>query len=479
MADKRTSLVRTITLRLAITSLAAIALQLCIVVLRTYFIEDDLNRSYVTHQTRALLSELSASPSGLALSKSHFPREYSDTYGRAYAFRILDEGGELIAEHNGSMISQLSPWPSKRSQDLWLVDLEEEKKLYVAGGIRQRIGERSAWIEVATFGDPANRYLSIVAAEVFDDVWLPMLPLVLLTLGVATLSIRRSLVSLVRAANQAETLMPLESSSRIDLSGMPSEAASLAAAINSLLDRLAVQVKSQRMFLARAAHELRTPLSIITLELGGLEDPRLRRLEEDVRGMSATVDRLLTLARLQSVETPLTSPLNMGQIAGEVVEQLQGWAAKMRHSIELKVCEPADLDGDATAIREALRNLVENAVRHTPADTSIHVTAGPGGLVVVEDSGQGLPGERTEELLLPFRKGNPAADGSGLGLAIVKHAIELHRGQIEMGRSRHGGARFVLNFPSSATLATPRDGDEAIVKRRAPPVSVRHATTGV
>jgi len=209
----------------------------------------------------------------------------------APAFRILDEGDELIAEHNGSMISQLSPWPSKRSQDLWLVDLEEEKKLYVAGGIRQRVGDRSVWIEVATFGDPANRYLSIVAAEVFDDVWLPMIPLVLLTLGVATLSVRRSLV---RAANQAETLMPLESSSRIDLSGMPSEAASLAATINSLIDRLAVQVKAQRMFLARAAHELRTPLSIITLELGGLEDARLRRLEEDGRGMSGTVDRLLT-----------------------------------------------------------------------------------------------------------------------------------------------------------------------------------------
>jgi two-component system sensor histidine kinase QseC len=477
MADKRPSLVRTITLRLAITSLVAIALQLCIVVLRTYLIEDDLNRSYVTHQTRALLSELTVSQSGVALSKSHFPKEYSDTYGRAYAFRVLDEGGQLIAEHNGNMISELSPWPGMKSQDLWLVDLEEEKKLYVAGGIRQRMGGRSVWIEVATFGDPANRYLSVVAAEVFDDVWLPMLPLVLLTLGVATLSVRRSLVSLVRAANQAATLMPLVSSSRIDLSGMPSEAASLAAAINSLLDRLAIQVKAQRMFLARAAHELRTPLSIITLELGGLEDPRLHHLEEDVRGMSTTVDRLLTLARLESIETPHTTSLSMGQIASEVVEQLQGWAAKMRHSIELEVCDPAGLEGDATAIREALRNLVENAVRHTPADTSIYVTAGPGGLVVVEDSGPGLPGERTEELLLPFRKGDPSAEGSGLGLAIVKHAIELHRGQIEMGRSRHGGARFALSFPSSATPITPRDSDDA-VKRRALPVALRHATTG-
>src|SRR6185295_15910421 len=139
--------------------------------------------------------------------------------------------------------------------------------------------------------------------EVLDDVWLPMIPLVVLTLGVATLSVRRSLRSLVQAAAKAEQMSPFDGGDRLDISDMPREAASLAIAVNQLLDRVGELVKSQRLFIARAAHELRTPLSVIMLELGRIDDPHMRRLEEDVRTMSRTVARLLTLARLESPET--------------------------------------------------------------------------------------------------------------------------------------------------------------------------------
>jgi len=111
------------------------------------------------------------------------------------------------------------------------------------------------------------------------------------------------LSSLVRAAAQADSITPLGTFNRFDVSQMPREAASLASAINGLLERVGALVKAKRLFIARAAHELRTPLAIITLELGRIEDPRARQVEQDVRAMSATVDRLLTLARLESAET--------------------------------------------------------------------------------------------------------------------------------------------------------------------------------
>jgi signal transduction histidine kinase len=445
----RPSLVHIITFRLALTSILAIALQLVIVVVSTYLIEDDLNRSYVTRQAQALLDGVRAGSGGLTLEASRIPRQYLGKHANSYAYRLLAEDGHVFAQHNGQQIAELSPWQDKvsRSQDLWLLDLDVDKKLYVVGGVRYKLGDRHVWIEVATYGDPANTFLGIVAAEVAEDVWLPMLPLVILVLGVATLSVRRSLGSLVRAAVQAETISPLDKSSRLDASDMPREAASLVTAINALLDRVGELVKSQRLFIARAAHELRTPLAIIMLELGRIDDPRVRRLEQDVRSMSGSVDHLLALARLESTETIEVADLDMGVVASEVVDRFQEWAARTQHRLKLKVCEPAQFAGDAGAIREALRNLVENAVRHTPPGTEVQITVGPGGSILVEDNGPGLPVEVSSELGQPFKKGRESSDGAGLGLAIVRQAVELHRGKLEIGRSSRGGARFAITLP--------------------------------
>jgi two-component system, OmpR family, sensor histidine kinase QseC len=445
----RRSLVQIITVRLALASLLAIILQVTIVVVRTYLIEDDLNRSYVTRQAHALLAGLRIHSDGLVLKDSRVPRLYAGKDASFYAFRILSEDGRVLAQHNGQKIAELSPWQDKasRAQDLWLLDLDADRKLYVAGGVRQKLGDQYVWIEVATFGDPASTYLGIVAAEVADDVWLPMAPLILLMLGVATLSVRRSLSSLMRASAQAETISPLDKSSRLDISDMPREAAGLVTAINGLLDRVGELVKSQRLFIARAAHELRTPLAIMMLELGRIDDTRVRRLEEDVRSMSASVDHLLALARLESTEMIEVSDLDMGLVASEVVDRFQCWAAQTQHQLVLRVCEPARFAGDGRATREALRNLVENAVRHTPPGTEVRITVGPAGSILVEDNGPGLRGDASSELVQPFRKGQESNEGAGLGLAIVRLAVDLHGGKLEIGRSSRGGAKFAVTLP--------------------------------
>ena len=269
---------------------------------------------------------------------------------------MLLEDGKVIGEHNSSMLAELSPWRDRpsRTQDLWLLDLDLERKLYVAGGLRQKVGGRDVWVEVATRGDPDRVYLGIIAAEVLDDVWMPMIPLVVLTLGVAVLSVRQSLAGVVNAARQAQEISPLDKTKRFDVSGMPREAAIFASAINELLGRVGSLMQAQRMFIARAAHELRTPLAVMTLELGRTE-PRIERLQEDVRQMSDTVDRLLTLARLETIETPDAIELDVGEIASEMIERLGDWALRSHHRLALQVCEPARVAGDVAAIREALR----------------------------------------------------------------------------------------------------------------------------
>src|SRR4029077_7463440 len=144
--------------------------------------------------------------------------------------------------------------------------------------------------------------------------------------------------------------------------------------------------------------------------------------------MSDMVDRLLTLARLESIEQPEIRELDLGHIATELADRLKDSASLTQQDIAVRVCKPASVVGDSNAIREALRNLLENAVRHTPPRTHIDVTTGPGGTIVVEDDGPGLADDVIPDLLQPFKKGRAATEGSGLGLAIVKQAVDLHNG---------------------------------------------------
>lgn len=444
------SLVRTITLRLAIAVLVAMLLQVTIVVARAFLHEDELNRSYVTREAQRLARDVRAASGGKGIRMGPVPGHYTGEDAWAYAFRILRDDGTIVGERNASKLAELSPWRAKpsRTQDFWLLDLDTQKKLFVAGGLRQKLNGQDVWVEVATMGDPDAVYLGIVAAEVLDDVWIPMIPLVLLISGVAVVSIRRALRVLVAAASQAELMSPLDNARRFDVAGMPKEAASLALAINGLLDRVADLVRAQRMFIARAAHELRTPLAVMMLELGRSEDPRVRRLEDDVRSMGETVERLLTLARLESIESPDRGEIDSGRLAAEVVERLREWAARQGHELALEIEEPATVVGDVMAVREAIRNLVDNAVKHTPSGTIVRVHVGPEGRIIVDDSGPGLGQLQLSELTQPFKKGQESSEGAGLGLSIVRQAVDLHHGTMTVGESPMGGARFTLIFPS-------------------------------
>jgi signal transduction histidine kinase len=227
---------------------------------------------------------------------------------------------------------------------------------------------------------------------------------------------------------------------------MPRETAAFASAINRLMERVSALVQSEKIFIASAAHELRTPLAVMLLELEKIDHPRARRLEADVRGMAESVNRRILLARLEMVQSPELVDLDLGTVVAETMDRLKAWAAAQDHVIDVRLKEPQTMHGDPIAVREALYNLVENAVKHTPSGTSIHITVGPEATITVEDSGPGLATEISDQLFQPFRKGNPSAEGAGLGLAIVRQAIELHRGSIQVGRSSLGGAMFKLHF---------------------------------
>ncbi len=456
----RPGLVRTVTVRLAITTFLVMLLQAGTVAIRDYLNETDFLNSYVRREAQQIAREQGAAPARTpgapdGQPMASFPAQYFGANAQAYAFRLIDTDGRILAEQNGARLVALSPWSSKPNarQDFWVRKLNPHERMHVAGGLKVRVGEQDLWVELATFGDPNHTYLKSLAQEILDDVWLPMLPLIAFSLGVTILSVRSSFRPLVAAANEADKISFLERTDRLDVTQLPAEASDFASAINRLLDRVADLVSSQRLFIARAAHELRTPLSIMMLELGHLKDPSGKRLEADVRAMSEIVDQLLALARMEATPRSGLRPVDISTVTRELVSRMLEWVEKGGHQIQFVSHREAPIIGDETALRDAARNLIENAVKHTPAGTMIRLEVTKDGSIVVEDSGPGLGAHLPEELQQPFRKGATTGDGAGLGLAIVRQAAELHGGRLDIERSSLGGARFVMRLPATGLVA--------------------------
>lgn len=460
----RTSgLVWSLTMRLALTTTLVMLLQAGIVSVRDYFNETDFLSSYIKREALIIARAVGEHhPSGQK-AQLRLPEQYVGPFAHAYSFRVVEADGSVIAEHNATRLAPLAAWNDRPSlrQDFWMRKLEADERMHVAGGLRIRRPSGVMWVEIATFGDPAGTYLTNLVWDVLNDVWAPALPLVLLSLLVVAVSVRHSLRPLVVAASRADEISVLERGERLDVTKLPAEASHFASAINRLLDRVADLVAAQRPFIARAAHELRTPLSIMMLELAHLKEADSKRLEADISVMSGIVERLLSLSRLQTLAAPAMLPVDVATLTREIVARMLGWAQSEGHEVAFSCHFEGVMLGEETSLREAIRNLVENAIRHTPPGTRINVELTADGAIVVEDSGPGLGSQSPEELQQPFRKGSESSDGAGLGLAIVRQAAELHGGRLEVGSSSLGGARFVLRLPpsrlASDTSAT-RDG---------------------
>ena len=286
-----------------------------------------------------------------------------------------------------------------------------------------------------------------IANEVADHVVVPLLVLIAPMTLAALWVIRSSLRPLGVAAARIEAAQAADKGFRVEVEDFPAEATGFADAVNGLLARLDEAATRQEAFAADVAHELRTPLAVLALELDRLDSEDGRRLKRDVAAMSRLVDQLLMLAQLdaQAVAPATAAPVNLGEAATEIVAQSASLAIDEGKSLALALEPAATVEGRREAIAAALRNLVENGLRVTPAGGVVTVTAGPGARLSVIDGGPGLAPARLAELSQRYRRGDHASgSGAGLGLAIVSRIMAAHGGRVE---SRPDRSELILVFP--------------------------------
>ncbi|MBI5780371.1 MAG: HAMP domain-containing histidine kinase [Rhodocyclales bacterium] len=243
----------------------------------------------------------------------------------------------------------------------------------------------------------------------------------------------------------------------VALPDAPQELEPVVSAVNELLSRLSQAFERERRFTADVAHELRTPLAAIAAHLDAalVDGEEIRRREalraarEGTTRAAQLIEQLLTLARLgHDVRRPRRT-IDAAEVVRQELALLWPQAQARGHTLEVDVPEALPLLLAPEPLALIVRNLVGNALRHTPPGSTVMVSLRREGASVrldVEDDGPGIPPERRETLFAPFAR-DSAAPGTGLGLTLVREAAELLGARVEPGKSRLGGARFTLVLP--------------------------------
>lgn len=273
-------------------------------------------------------------------------------------------------------------------------------------------------------------------------------PFLLAMLVVSLITIRNSLLPLRRLSEQAAAIGPATTDIRLPEAQVPREIMPLVQAVNSALDRIEVGFRIQRDFTADAAHELRTPLAVLRAHIETLPDPATRdALARDVDSMTRLVSQLLAVARAEALTVAMDEQADLNAIAVDVCTFLAPMALRQRRLVEV-IEDPAGarVAANGEAVFNALRNLVENALTHTPPDTTVTVRVEAPATLRVEDRGAGIPPELHERIFQRFWRAERRKSGSGLGLSIVREIMQAHGGRVEVGERPGGGAVFSLVF---------------------------------
>jgi two-component system OmpR family sensor kinase len=289
----------------------------------------------------------------------------------------------------------------------------------------------------------------------------------------ALLIIRIGLRPLQKMGAVAQDIAAGDLAKRVEPATSKTEIGRLGLALNGMLSQIEAAFEQRkaseqrlRRFIADASHELRTPLTSIRgysemLRRGAEQSPNdadlaRRRIEEESVRMSVLVDDMLLIARLDQGRPLEKKPVDLQGIASDAAADAR--AVAPNREITLTSPGPVVVEGDDTRLRQALGNLVRNALVHTPQQTAVEIavsTEDGVGRMAVADHGPGLRPEEIKRIFEPFYRADPSrsrdSGGAGLGLSIVNAVVTAHGGQVRVKETSGGGATFEVELPLSTS----------------------------
>ncbi|RXT46563.1 two-component sensor histidine kinase [Bradyrhizobium betae] len=302
-------------------------------------------------------------------------------------------------------------------------------------------------------GEPQVRFGRIARTFLFRRMFSIMLVALAFAATVAigsVLTARFVSRGIERVARRALAIDPSAPQGLISLSEVPTELKPLVEALNRAFGEIDAYIRMQRRFLGNAAHQLRTPLTLLRAKIEDVPEPGLKvELVRDVRRLTSLVSAMLDLARLQNHAIE-KRPIDLAEITLDVLADFGPSAldAGIELALERDGESPLLVQGVDAAIRSALANLVGNALIHARGARRITATLGRDG-ISIHDDGAGLPDGAEQGLTEPFQTGNSAGDGAGLGLSIVREIMAAHGGELVISSAPSRGTTMSLYFAAA------------------------------
>ncbi|HET7221480.1 MAG TPA: ATP-binding protein [Vicinamibacterales bacterium] len=273
------------------------------------------------------------------------------------------------------------------------------------------------------------------------------------------------LAPIARVADAARHIDLSTLEQRLPVRGTRDELDEVADAFNDTLGRLQRAILEMRQFSTALAHELRTPLAALRgeIELSLLQRPETERSQcrresqlEEIDRLKRFIDQVLTLARAEGGEIPLARErVELGPLAAALVEQLDLVAQARQVQLDYRAEVSAAVEGDREWLGRAVLNLIDNALKFTPAGGRVTVAvsrAEGGAFLEVRDSGIGIAPDAVRHLFTPFFRADPARSsayaGAGVGLSLVKWIVTRHRGTVDVASRPAGGSVFTIHLPA-------------------------------
>jgi heavy metal sensor kinase len=374
--------------------------------------------------------------------------------------QVLDESGDILYRDEGA---PEIPFMSRDLQNLpddTIVSIPTNDVPLRVLSRRGRIQSKPVIIQVARSEVDMRKEVRDVAL-----ILLLGLPLAVALAGLGGYTVaQRALAPIERMTARAQTITAERLSDRLPVSNPDNEMGQLATVINGTLARLEQSFEQMRRFTADVSHELRTPLTAIRsvgevgLRGGRRDEAEYRTIIgsmlEEVDRLAGLVDRLLTLSRAETGHARLSlEPIDLEELAGGIVGDLSVLAEEKGQSLVVEAAGAPRAIADRLMLRQALMNLVDNAIKFSPAGSPIviRVCESHGrALVDVIDRGPGVPAAARDHIFDRFfRAVSPSeqAGGSGLGLSIAKSAVDANGGTLTLEKSSDHGTTFRIAVP--------------------------------
>jgi two-component system, OmpR family, sensor histidine kinase TctE len=449
---------RSLQLRLALrlSALFVIATTLAVGVLlyQAYDTASTLNDRELNQRAEDIARAISRDATGAP--QVGLPQKIASAYATSAddMFAVRDADGKVLAASPSEFGQQVSKWPMPKDDPSYFRITHGGSGEYYGVSVQLSSAIGLVSVSVARAAGTDVLVQSLLREFVVDIAW--VIPLVMVaTLIIGVFLIRNDLNPVREISEMAAAIGPQATSVRLPNNNLPTEIRPLVEAVNHALDRLESGFEVQRQFTANAAHELRTPLAIITGALDGMVgNGEIAKLKSDVARMNRLVDQLLRVARLDAVALQF-EPVNLSDVARSTVEMMAPWAIAQGRTVAfLGTDDKVEIEANGNAVEDALRNLVENGVMHSPSGAEVTVTVHPNASVSIADHGSGIPLDDRERIFDRFWRGKQMnSHGAGLGLAIVSETMKAHGGSVCVRDNNGGGAIFTLVFSTKQQTA--------------------------